>query len=217
MDFAVARQNMVESQLRPNKITDDRIIAAMRTVPREVFVPKTRQHLSYLDEDVALEPGRFLTEPRLIATMIQSLEIRADDAVLVVGAGTGYAAAIIGQIANTVFALESEPQLAALASSQATSLGYDNVIVLEGNLTAGWPDEGPYDAILVDGAVSEIPEALVAQVKVGGRLATVVKTSEPVGQVVVETNTGATMAHRVVCDAAIPYLEGFEPKPAFQF
>lgn len=217
MDFALARHNMVESQLRTNRIVDEGLLDSLRTIPREQFVPKTRHHLAYLDEDVPLGQDRFLTEPMVMARMIQALELTGEEVVLVIGAGTGYSAAVISRLAATVFALENDPQLASEAGSHLTNLGLDNVVVVEGPLQAGWPADAPFDAILIDGAVAEIPEAIVSQLRDGGRLVTVEKQHEQIGHVSVVTKFGETASSRPIMDASVPYLDGFRKKPSFVF
>ena len=218
MDYALARQNMIESQLRTNKITQDELLDAIRKVPREQFLPLNKQSFAYLDEDISLGAGRYETEPMVLATMIQALGLDGDDDVLVVGAAAGYSAAVIGQIAKSVFALENEPDLAARASDQLTHFAFDNVVVVEGPLPEGRADQGPYDAILVNGAVAEMPVALTAQLKNGGRLAAVVRTDEDsIGTIRVFENLGGSISERILADVSVPFLKGFEPKPAFTF
>lgn len=218
MDYALARQNMIESQLRTNKITQDELLDAVRKVPREQFLPLNKQKFAYLDEDIPLGAGRYETEPMVLATLIQALKLGPDDDVLVVGAAAGYSAAVTGQIARSVFALESEHDLAARASEQLTQFAFDNVVVVEGPLTAGRADHGPYDAILINGAVAEMPTALTAQLKNGGRLATVVRPGEDkVGTIQVAENVGGVISERILANASVPFLKGFEPKPAFTF
>lgn len=218
MDYALARQNMIESQLRTNKITQDALLDAMRRVPREQFLPLNKQKFAYLDEDIPLGAGRYETEPMVLANMIQALKLGPQDDVLVVGAAAGYSAAVISRIAKSVFAVESEADLAARASEQLTQFAFDNVVVVEGPLTDGRADQGPYDAILVNGAVAETPTALTAQLKKGGRLVTVVRPGEDkVGTIRVFENIGGTLSERTLADVSIPFLKGFEPKPAFTF
>ena len=218
MDFSVARRNMVESQLRTNKITQDALLDAMRDVPRELFLPKRVQHLSYVDEDAPLGNARYETEPMVLATMIQSLDVRPDEIVLVVGAATGYSAAVLGRLAKTVFAVEEDETLSGTASSTLTALACDNAVVVEGTLTEGLGQEAPYDAILLNGAVSAVPEALVEQLKEGGRLAAVIReTDDTTGRLVLVVKQDGVVSERVVANASIPFLAGFAPKPAFAF
>ena len=209
---------MVESQLRTNKITQDALLDAMRTVPREQFLPKRVQHLAYVDEDAPLGNDRFETEPMVLATMIQALNMQPGDLVLVVGAATGYAPAVIARLAGTVFGVEEDATLSDTASSILTSLAFDNAVIVEGALSEGLASQGPYDAILVNGAVSEVPQALVAQLKDSGRLACVVRDGpDQTGRITLLENRGGVAASRTLADASIPYLAAFAPKPAFAF
>src|SRR5204863_6500274 len=160
-NFAAARHNMVESQVRPNGITDHRIIDAMAQVKREDFVPAERKTIAYLDEDVQLKEGRFLIEPMAFARMIHLALIKPTDKVLVVGAGTGYGAKVISMLAKSVVALESDADLLALARGFLAGTG--NVEVVEGGLAAGHAAGAPYDVIIVEGRITAVPESLFAQ------------------------------------------------------
>jgi protein-L-isoaspartate(D-aspartate) O-methyltransferase len=220
-DFNAARMNMVESQVRPNGITDRRIIAAMETVPRELFVPEHLQAVAYVDEDISLgsmqktKAPRALIEPMAFARLLQHAVIRPEDRVLVIGAGTGYGAAVIARIAGRVTALESDPGLAGEARRRLDSL--PNLRVVEGPLAAGAPDLAPFDAILFEGRVEQVPEALLGQLAEGGRLVAVIGDAI-VAKARVYTRTGHTVAMRDVFDASVAPLPGFEKnKPDFMF
>ena len=139
MDYATARQHMVDGQVRTNRVTDDRLIEAIRTLPRELFVPERARARAYLDDDVEIAPGRYLMEPMVTARLIQAAEAKPDDMALVVGGGTGYAAALLARLAHTVVALESEPALAQRASAVFGELAIDNAVVFEAPLNAGCP------------------------------------------------------------------------------
>ena len=162
-DYAAARQLMVDGQVRPNKVNDARILAAMRSLPRERFVPADRAALAYSDEDVALGGGRFLMEPMVTARLVQMAAVQDGERALVVGAGTGYGAALLALCGATVTALESDPALLAIARVVVPSLT-GGVAIVEGNLADGWKATAPYDVILIEGAVPELPPAVVAQI-----------------------------------------------------
>lgn len=217
MDFATARQNMVESQLRTNRVTEDALLAAMRDVPREEFLPKSKRHLAYIDEDVALGGDRYLTEPLVLGRLIQSCEIAKSDSALIIGAGTGYAAALVGRLAGAVIAIDGDPQKVAEASGNVGFQSCDNVVIIEAPLSDGLAKEGPFDVVIIDGAVEKTPQALLDQLAEGGRLAVVEKPSSGVGSVVLYVKSGDVIGRRALEDAATPYLSGFEPKPAFSF
>jgi protein-L-isoaspartate(D-aspartate) O-methyltransferase len=220
MDYAAARRSMVESQLRTNRVSDPLLVAAMAAVPREAFLPDTRRSLAYRDEALPLAPGRFLMEPLAFARLAQAAEIRETDVVLDVGAGTGYGAAVAARLANAVVALECDKTLAAEATRILTDLHADTVAVVEGALEAGYPKQGPYDVILLEGAVVAIPETLQAQLAEGGRLVAIVQDKagpSGVGRGTLVTRLGGGFARRDLFDLGAPYLPGMAPKPAFAF
>ena len=220
-DFAAARANMIESQVRPNGITDRRIIAAMEQIARESFVPESRKAIAYVDEDVPLAPAdrskgpRALIEAMAFARMLQHAMIKPGDRVLDVGAGTGYGAAVISALAAEVVALECDSGLAAEARRNLAGLA--NVKVVEGNLEAGAAAGQSFDVIVIEGRVAEVSSALLAQLGDGGRLVAVVGEAD-MAQACVSTKSGGTVAVRRVFDASVTPLPGFEKKkPAFVF
>jgi protein-L-isoaspartate(D-aspartate) O-methyltransferase len=217
VEYAAARLNMVDSQLRTNKVTNADLIAAFESVPREAFVPERLSTAAYMDEDIALGNGRYLMEPMVLARLLQEARPGPGDVVLDVGCGTGYATAILAKLAATVVALESDPELAAAATKVLADLGIDNAIVVEGPLTAGWPAQAPYGVILLNGAVAQVPEAIRGQLADGGRLVTVQKPDRGPGQGIVMRRSGDSAAGRPVFDAATPILPGFAPETGFVF
>ncbi len=221
-DFVQQRKNMVESQVRPSDITDRRIIRAMLETPREQFVPANLKPMAYMDEDVALAkptPGvepRSLLAPRTLAKMIQLAQIDSKDVVLDVGCGTGYSAALLGKLAETVVALESDTGLAETATKVLSELSFDNVAVVTGELTNGYPDEGPYDAIFIGGRIEQMPAGLLDQLKDGGRLIAI--RGQPMYSVVVLwRRVGATFDEQEEFEAGAPLLPGFAKEPTFVF
>ncbi len=174
MDYAAARLNMVESQVRPNRVTDTRIVMAMLDLPRENFVPKPLRGVAYVDEDVHIGEGRYLMEPMVLARLIQAAGIELDDVVLEIGTGTGYGAAVLSRLAGKVIALESDAALANSAAQTLGALGITNVSVVDGTPIQGYPRQGPYDVILLGGGVEYIPPAIADQLGEGGRLLAVV-------------------------------------------
>ena len=217
MDYATARKNMVESQLRTNRVTDERLLGIMRSLPREQFLPKNMMHLAYVDEDILMPGDRYLSEPLVVARLIMAAQVKSTDIVLVVGGGTGYTSAILGKMATTVIALESDPSLVAESSSRLTTLTIDNVVVVEGALENGWASEAPYDLILIDGAVESVPQVLFDQINDGGRIVAVVKPEKGVGRITLFEKRGGNISDRVIYDASTPYLPGMAPAPAFVF
>ncbi len=216
MDYAIARQHMVDSQVRTNRVTDERLIEAIRSLPRERFVPERARTRAYLDDDVEIAPGRYLMEPMVTARLIQAAEAKADDMVLVVGAGTGYAAALLARLAHTVVALESEPALAQRASAVFAELSIDTAVVVEGALNAGCAKHEPYNVILLEGAVEQVPAALTSQLADGGRMVGVL-LDRGVGRATLWMKTGTALSHRVLFDANVAPLPGFAAPARFVF
>ncbi|HYM33195.1 MAG TPA: protein-L-isoaspartate O-methyltransferase [Candidatus Cybelea sp.] len=216
IDNAAARRNMVESQLRPNKVNDAGVIAAMAAVPRELFVPPLAAGNAYLDENLPLSQGRYMMEPMVLARLVQALALQPSDKVLVVGAGSGYGAATIAHLAGDVTALESDGSLARTARGNLLALGCRQAKVVEGPLEAGHAAGAPYDAILIEGAVEFVPDALLRQLGPDGRIATVVRRSG-VGKAVLIGAPDGIVAERVLFDAATPLLPGFRTPARFVF
>lgn len=216
MNFSAARQNMVESQLRPNRVTDEDLLAAFGAVPRELFVPAPLAGVAYVDDDIEISPGRWLMEPMVLGRLLQAASLRREDVALVIGCGTGYASAIVARLVNTVVALESDAALVATATRLLGELAIDNVVVLEGRLTDGHPAQAPYDVILIDGGVDEVPPGIQQQLAEGGRLMTVVQ-SGGVGRATLMTRRAGSVSGRILFDAAVPPLPAFELAPGFVF
>ncbi len=216
-DYAAARHNMVENQIRPNKVTDPRIITAMAGIPRELFVPEESRGIAYVDEDIPVGKERFLMEPRVLARLLQCAEIEKTDVVLDIGCGTGYSAAVLAELANTVVALESDRELAAAATKHCEQLGIDNAVVIEAELDAGYGEQAPYDVIFFDGAVQRIPENICEQLTEGGRLAAVVDDGAGLGRATLVLRRGGVLSRRLLFDAATPRLPGFSVEPGFVF
>jgi protein-L-isoaspartate(D-aspartate) O-methyltransferase len=214
MDYATARQHMVDSQVRTNKVTDERLIEAIRSLPRERFVPERARARAYLDDDVEIAPGRYLMEPMVTARLIQAAEAKPDDMALVVGAGTGYAAALLARLANTVVALESDPALAQRASAAFAELAIDNAVVFDGPLTAGCAKHAPYNVIYLDGSVEQVPAALTGQLADGGRMVGVL-LERGVGRASLWMKSGNLVSYRILFDANVAPLPGFAAPARF--
>lgn len=167
-DFASERETMVERQLRRRGITEVEILDAFRTVPREAFVGQGYAHLAYGDHPLPIEAQQTISQPYIVALMIQAAGIKPGDKVLEVGSGSGYAAAVISRIAARVIGVERQHALVEIARERLTRLGYDNVTIVEGDGTRGWPDEAPFDAILAAASGSHVPQPLVDQLAEGG-------------------------------------------------
>jgi len=174
MDFEAARIKMVDNQIRTTDVTSYSVLNAFHAVPREAFVPDRLKPLAYIDDDIEIARGRFLMEASPLAKLLQLCEITRDDLVLEIGSGTGYVSALLSLTAGSVVSLESDETLAAEAATTLAALGYDNVAVVSGDLEKGYAAEAPYDLIVVNGAVEEVPAALLEQLRDGGRLAAIV-------------------------------------------
>ena len=216
-DYTAARVNMVESQVRPNRVTDPRILTAMLELPRERFVAEPMRGIAYVDEDVPLGGGRYLAEPMVLARLAQAAQIESGDLVLEIGAVTGYGAALLSRLARQVIALESDPALARRAETTLRELGIGNVSVVTGPLGVGEPRHAPYDAIVISGAVQHVPQALLEQLGEEGRLVAVVTAPGEPGRATVFTRIAGAYSRRVAFDAGSRPLPGFAVEPGFAF
>jgi protein-L-isoaspartate(D-aspartate) O-methyltransferase len=219
-DMAEARRNMVDGQLRPNRINDPQLLAAMGEIPRERFLPPEMAARAYVDEDVRLPGGRALIEPMVIAKLIQLLAIRDGDRVLVVGAGAGYAAAIAARCGARVVALEEDAALAAQARRALAGLvAPDALRLVEGPLTGGYAAAAPYDGILIEGEVPAVPAAIADQLAEGGRLATVLAASSRgvSSRAVIGRRVGGAFSTADAFDCATLPLPAFRRAPGFVF
>jgi protein-L-isoaspartate(D-aspartate) O-methyltransferase len=216
-DFAAARRNMVDGQVRIADVTDLRVLSAMLEVPREQFVAPAMAGLAYLDLDVPVGAGassRRLIKPMVLAKLIQAADLTAVDRVLDVGCVTGYAAAVLARIAGEVLALEQDAALAQAARAALSAL--PNVGVVEGALTEGWPRAAPFDSILLEGATEFAPEPLLRQLKDGGRLVCVLGAG-PGAKAMLYRRSGGEIGGRPLFDAMAPLLPGFVKPPEFAF
>lgn len=208
VDFDRARQVMVDGQLRAGGVTDERLLAQMSRLPRELFVPEQRRSLAYLDDLHWLgEPGsrRFMPAPATLAKLLKLAEVAADDTVLDLGAGTGYATAILAGLAATVIGLEQDAALAASASANLAALGIDNASVVTGTVDQFGPAR--FDVIIAQGMLDSIPAAFFDVLKDGGRIVALVRTG-PVGLATVFTKSGGHVAARREFNASLPPLFG---------
>jgi protein-L-isoaspartate(D-aspartate) O-methyltransferase len=208
-DFAAAREAMVENQLRPQGVTDPAVLGAMGSVEREKFVPKHVRPLAYVDRAVAIGEGRFLAAPAVLGQLLDQMIPQAGERALVVGAGSGYSAAVLAAMALKVVAVESSAELAAAARK----LG---VKVAEGPLEAGSEKGAPFDLILIDGAIEYIPDAIVAQLADGGRLGAAL-IDRGVARLIVGRKSGGAFGYLTIGDSAAPALPGFSKPRVFTF
>ena len=213
-DFSTARRHMVDSQVRPSDVTDQRVISAMLDVARERFVPPAATALAYLDQDLAVSAARRLLKPMVLAKLLNAADLAESDRVLVVGCAMGYSAAVLAGIVGQVVALEEDASL--VKAAQAALAGLPNVSVVSGPLTAGWTQGGPYDVILLDGATEVEPQGFCSQLKDGGRLLCVLGTA-PNAKAMLYRRSGSELGGRAIFDAAAALLPGFAKKREFAF
>lgn len=221
MNSAVQRKNMVDSQVRPNDVTDRRIPRAMLEVPREAFVPPSQHAIAYMDGPVPVgdsgqRPQRYLLAPRALAKLIQTLALDDSATVLDVGPGTGYSTAVLARIVKKVVAVESDPALAATAKATLEKLGVSNAEVHPAGLRDGVPTKGPFDAILMGGKVTEAPVTLLNQLKDGGRLVAILDVGG-VGKAMEWRRFGMNFDQRPLFDAEAEMLPGFAKEAGFVF
>lgn len=217
MDYATARLNMVESQLRTNRVVDPALIAAFEQLPRERFAPESRRGFAYVDEDLPIGGGRFLMEPMVLGRLIQSAAVEPGDSVLDVAGATGYGAAILARLAASVVLLEPDGALAQQAEATLDQLQVDNAVVVTGEVAEGYARQAPYEVIVVEGALAEVPAALLEQLAEGGRLVAPLLERPGLCRAVLVRKDGGAVSQRVLFDCSTPVLPGFERKEGFVF
>jgi protein-L-isoaspartate(D-aspartate) O-methyltransferase len=216
MDFAAARTKMVDNQIRTTDVTSHEILRAFLTVPRELFVPEERRALAYIDEDLPLGNGRYLMEPSPLAKLIQLAGVQPQDVVLDVGCGTGYSSVILAHLAGSVVALESDEALAARASELIDQLGGLSCAVARGPLNKGYAADAPYDVIVFQGAVEEVPSVFFDQLRDRGRLV-VVEGRGLSALAKLYTKEDGIVSDRFAFNCGVKPLPGFEREKAFVF
>lgn len=208
--------SMIEGQLKPNRVSDAGVIAAMRDTPREHFVPKALRGVAYMDEDLEVAEGRYLLEPITFARLLEAAEIASDDLILDIGCATGYSSAVLAQLGEAVVAVEEDKDLAKTATERLSGLGIDNVAVVESPLVDGAPRQGPFDVIFLNGGAEVLSAALDDQLNEGGRLVCV-RAQDGISRGHVRLKRRGIVGGRDLFDAYVPLLPGFERKPEFEF
>ncbi len=221
-NFQAERENMIESQIRPNGVTNVALLRAMREMPREVFVPPSQRNLAYMDGALRVEaardgrPARYLLPPMVFAKLAQLAAVKETDRVLDIGPATGYSTAILAKLAKEVIGVECDAGLAALAQDALSQEGIENAKLITGPLEEGAPEEEPFDVIFVNGRLGCEPEKLLTQLTAGGRLVAIMGTeTAPKGRLF--TKIDSTIQDVMAFDAGAPLLPGFDPKPVFTF
>ena len=216
--YANRRRNMVESQLRVTKVTDDRVIMAFENVPREEFVSPELKGLAYIDEDLVLGFGRFMLEPMVLARLIQALDIKSDDTILDIAAGCGYSTALLSSLGQSVVGIEAHAELAKTAQENLIKMSVDNSVIIHGDHQLGFASEAPYDAIIIEGAVAYVPEHILDQLSEQGRLVTVIRDNNTApGKATLFQRTKTGFSQQYLFDAQTPILIEFNKATAFQF
>lgn len=213
-DFAARRVMMVDTQVRPSDVTRFPIIDAMLTIRREDFVPSGQREAAYLGDNLPLGPSRVILDPRTFAKMLEALSVDGDDIVLDIGSGLGYPAAILSRLVDTVVAVEEDGQLVTEAEQNLAAAGAVNAALVEGPLTEGAAKAGPYDVILIEGGVEEVPEAITAQLKEGGRIGALFMAG-PLGTVRIGHMVDGRITWRDAFNASAPVIPGFERQRDF--
>jgi len=217
MDMERARFNMVEQQVRPWDVLDQRVLDLLGSVPREAFVPDTYRELAFADLELPIGHDQVMLPPRTQARALQSLDVRAADRVLEVGTGSGYLTALLARLAHHVYSVEILPELAELASRNLTAIGVTNATVETGDAAAGWPRHAPYDVILVGGAMASVPDSLREQLRTGGRMF-VVAGDEPVMEARLITRVGENQwTDEALFETRIPPLANVPEPSRFVF
>ncbi len=220
MNFHAARLNMVEGQVKPNKVTDKALIDIFRSLPKEDFFPENAKSLAYSDECVEIFEGRYALSPMVFARMLQEVDIKKHEVVLDVGCLTGYSTAVMAQLAEMVIGLAQNDEIAKLAEESLQHEDYCNTVIASGDLNNGLEKQSPYDVIFINGAISEIPEALLRQLNNGGRLVCVWKEEAERScskAVLFLKDLEGQITKKELFDADVPFIPGFEPKKAFSF
>lgn len=207
-EFAQRRTIMVDTQVRPNEVTSYPVLDAMLSIPREEYVPDSLRDLAYADKNLEIGQGRIMLEPRTLGRMIDTLNLQSSDLVLEIACGYGYASALIARIAEAVVAVDDSPEMVAEAQSRLAAQGVFNVAVTQAALTDGWPGQAPYDAMLINGAIEEFPQALADQLADGGRVIAVFKEGQ-LGVCRIGYKADGTIVWRYAFNASAPALAGF--------
>ena len=218
MNYELARKNMVENQIRANKVTDTKIIDAFSNVEREIFVPESYREIAYNDEDIRLSRNRFMMKPMILARLLQSLSLNGNENILHIGSNSGYASAILSQLCHAVISIESDKKLYEKSINIFSKIGFDNVVPLHGSMEVGVPKESPFDVIFIEGTLEEKPKALFNQLNNNGKLVVVLKPSNVnIGKANLFFKLNNEIGNEILFDAQVTKLSIFKSKPKFNF
>jgi len=217
MNIEKARHNMIEQQIRPWDVLDERVLEQVMRIPREDFVPAEYRSLAFTDMELPIGSGEVMMEPKLEARMLQTLAVQPEDKILEVGTGSGYVTALLAALGSEVFSVELDEQLLEQAGQRLAAHNIDNVVLQQGDASQGWSAAQPYNVIAVTGSVSSIPRGLKENLQVGGRLFVVVGEA-PVMEAVLVTRVNANeWREEILFETVLPPLKGAEAPQTFEF
>ena len=218
MDFKIARKNMVENQIRANKVTSLNVINAFLDVPREKFVPDALQEISYVDEDIQLSRNRFMMKPMILARLFQSLNLKGNENILHVGSNSGYGSAILSRMWSSVISLESDKKLFETSIHTFSNMGFDNVVPLHGSMENGVEKEAPFDIIFIEGSIETEPKSLFGQLNENGKLIAIIRPANiKIGKAKLFFKISNEIGLENLFDAQVSKLSIFKSKTKFSF
>ncbi len=218
MDFKIARKNMVENQIRANKVTSLNVINAFLDVPREKFVPDALQEISYVDEDIQLSRNRFMMKPMILARLFQSLNLKGNENILHVGSNSGYGSAILSRMCSSVISLESDKKLFETSIHTFSNMGFDNVVPLHGSMENGVEKEAPFDIIFIEGSIETEPKSLFIQLNENGKLIAIIRPANiKIGKAKLFFKISNEIGLENLFDAQVSKLSIFKSKTKFSF
>lgn len=218
MDFKIARKNMVENQIRANKVTSLNVINAFLDVPREKFVPDALQEISYVDEDIQLSRNRFMMKPMILARLFQSLNLKGNENILHVGSNSGYGSAILSRMCSSVISLESDKKLFETSIHTFSNMGFDNVVPLHGSMENGVEKEAPFDIIFIEGSIEIEPKSLFGQLNENGKLIAIIRPANiKIGKAKLFFKISNEIGLENLFDAQVSKLSIFKSKTKFSF
>ena len=216
MDFKIARKNMVENQIRANKVTSLNVINAFLDVPREKFVPDALQEISYVDEDIQLSRNRFMMKPMILARLFQSLNLKGNENILHVGSNSGYGSAILSRMCSSVISLESDKKLFETSIHTFSNMGFDNVVPLHGSMENGVEKEAPFDIIFIEGSIETEPKSLFGQLNENGKLIAIIRPANiKIGKAKLFFKISNEIGLENLFDAQVSKLSIFKSKTKF--
>ena len=218
MDFKIARKNMVENQIRANKVTSLNVINAFLDIPREKFVPDALQEISYVDEDIQLSRNRFMMKPMILARLFQSLNLKGNENILHVGSNSGYGSAILSRMCSSVISLESDKKLFETSIHTFSNMGFDNVVPLHGSMENGVEKEAPFDIIFIEGSIETEPKSLFGQLNENGKLIAIIRPANiKIGKAKLFFKISNEIGLENLFDAQVSKLSIFKSKTKFSF